>query len=889
MTGKDTHFKETLLNLTGASGRGKIRETLAVVSKELPKTLESIELYRLCFDAIEKIEDPLEKKETILDFAKNLPAYDAFIPLYKEAVESAITAADSFDDRARRQTELQRIAGELPRTKEFMKYRLQAWRLALDLPDKPRFAEPDLVRIAKELPKANDYIFYRRYTLLGVAELMPKDGAFMDVYRAALELAMKAAPFVEEPYYRKYALMHLAEKIKDSPACFDLYKKAIEDSHKAALDFKDPFAREFALLDIIKEIPKTEDFFPLLQEMLKQSLSFFTVKSWMEDVEIFDVVDYVLSAEDHGMYESKQKRFSRAKYAEILGHSLEDFGMKLADMRFIETLKPFTHVWIRPSELRDSVKKVVANLESLKNTYHGDEIERPVFIKEAYFESERSVAVKKTAPAQTDCVAIDLGATNTVIMRKKPGARPEYPAMGNTAKKYDGTYCIPTVLGIKTNTIGAEVTEETPAINIKQLLLDANPKGKEYMEKFFRLLSKHLKKASGPSGLISTIFQKGIADVLYLTVPVGFIDYKNAIKEIAEKTFKGTKIEFIEEPLAAAIGYEVAGEEEKVVMVMDFGGSTLNTMILRLSLSGVHVVAKPERALVLGGSDIDLWLAGHLALKASIPLGQDTVPPLPLIQKAEEIKIALSTQNETGFQWNGADVCKVTRYDLEEVLNSHDFYRFIDRALSQMVRKAEKIGLKKERIEAILLTGGSSQIPSFKDKIGHAFPLLRAKNQIYDHSPLSAVCTGAAMFGARDVTDKHLGMAYAVRYATSEKEVRFSFGIMLEKGEPLPFEKTFRLTPAKKLGQQNGIRIDLFEVPDGMITRRWIKEEGLEFLRQEITEPRQADLKPLKTITMPFEDPAKNEVYVTLHVKENGNLLIKWGADKTLETGIRLQ
>ena len=38
----------------------------------------------------------------------------------------------------------------------------------------------------------------------------------------------------------------------------------------------------------------------------------------------------------------------------------------------------------------------------------------------------------------------------------------------------------------------------------------------------------------------------------------------------------GVEIEFLEEPLAAAIGYQVAEERDRIVMVIDFGGNTLD-------------------------------------------------------------------------------------------------------------------------------------------------------------------------------------------------------------------------------------------------------------------------------------------------------------------------
>jgi molecular chaperone DnaK (HSP70) len=322
-------------------------------------------------------------------------------------------------------------------------------------------------------------------------------------------------------------------------------------------------------------------------------------------------------------------------------------------------------------------------------------------------------------------------------------------------------------------------------------------------------------------------------------------------------------------------------------MVVDFGGCTLDTMILRLNINEVHVVAKPDMAQVLGGHDIDVWLAEHLAEKIGLST-QDL--PYMLLTRAEEIKIALSKANEVPFEWCGQFIADISREDLEEVLDRHDFYRLVDRSLMYVLRRAEKVGLKKEKIEAVLLTGGSSQIPSFKEKIGHIFPDLRRSNQVYDHSPLSAVSMGAALYGTREIVDRHLGMAYAIRYATIDKEELFSHGIVFEKGENLPLEKTFRVTPAKKLGSQKNLSVELFEVPESLVARRWVREDGVEYLRQELAETKGVVLNALKTITLPYDEPIGEDQLISLEIDESGNLSIKYGPqERDLKTGVRLQ
>lgn len=879
------YLKQTLTDLERGADSSRIRELLSSIAREIPKTPECLTLHEQAFRLADSLTEVEDRRVVLLNVVREIPHHGVYRDLYLKANEAAIIVCDAMEEHHRRTTELLKIANDAPKTPEFKELRRHAWRLVLGLPDKPRFVTQPVENIAKELPKASDLAFYRRYTILGIAKQVPLDD-FMDIYMEAIQLAVDAVAHIKEPHYRKYALLFIAKELPERKEVADLYRQVMIKATKASYDINDPFAKEHALIDMIREVPKTTEFLPLLQDVITQSLSFFTVRKRMEDLEVTDVVDFILSAEELGMKESKKRRFSREKYANQLAAEIEEFGLKTNDTRLIEVLKPYSHVWVRPKPLRDAVRKVVEHLESLTKTFHGREVARPVFVKEAHRES----SAHASAAAGSDvgeCISIDLGATNTVIMRKKGDARPDFVVLGDISRKYENTYIVPTVIGAETNVIGTEVNEASPIVNIKQMLLDGNPKGREHMERYFRTLYQHLKNTIVSPGWFS-IISRSLADKLYITVPVGFDHYRKSMREIAGKTVKGMKAEFIEEPLAAAVGYEVAEAREKVVMVIDFGGSTLNTMVLRLNIDGLNVVAKPERAQVLGGYDIDLWLASHLAAKAAANTGD---LPYELIAKAEEIKIGLSKRSEMPFEWNGSGFDPVTREEFEEVLERNDFYRTVDRVMSNVLSKAEKVGIGKNRIEAVLLTGGSSQIPSFKDKIGHIFPDLRSKNEIYDHSPLSAVGRGAALYGTKDVVDRHLGMAYALRYALEgEKEAHHSYGIVLEKGESLPLEKTYLVSPARKLGEQKEIYIELFEVPESLITRRWVVEGGREFIKQELQHTKDIALASMQTVTLDFDGDIDTDVEVTFIIDESGHLSIKYGvAGKTIATGLRLQ
>lgn len=878
------YLRDTLTELRDTSDRARARELITSTTREIPKSPEYRDLFEIAFEAACSLEGE-DRSTVLLDVVREIPTTALFHPLYRRAAEEAMAVADSLPEANRRITELMKLAKGMPATREFLELRRRAWRLLAGLPDKPRFRETPLEEVARELPKASDLSFYRRYTLLGIAREIPLDRDFMDIYHDAISRAIDAVALVPEPYYRKYALLHIKDEIPDHPQARDLFERALREAVNASFEIKDPFAKQDALIDMLKALPKTPEFFPLLQDLVGRSLAFFTVRRWMEDIEVTDVVDFILSAEELGLKESKKKRYSRGKYANYLSRELEDFGVKLNDVRFVEVLKPYTHVWVQPKTLRDSVKKVVDHLESLKKLFHGCEVMRPALVAENHASTPGEMARERAATVG-DCISIDLGATNTVVMRKRGDAQPDFVVLGGISRSYDNVHTVPTVIGRETNAIGAEVIEDEPVTNIKQMLLEGNPRGREQMERYFRALYQRLRENVASAGWFSRL-SKNLSETLYVTVPVGFGDYRDALAEIARRTARGTRCEFIEEPLAAAVGYEVAEARDKLILVIDFGGSTLDVLLLRMNLDEVHVVARPERAQILGGADIDGWLAEHLASMAG--LGEGAVGGR-LLAKAEEIKIGLSHKEEVPFEWQGRQIGMVTREEFEKVLDANGFYASVDRAISYVLARAEKVGLKKDRIEAVLLTGGSSQIPSFKDKIGYIFPELRDGNYIYDHSPLTAVGRGAALYGTKDVIDRHLGVAYAMRYTLEEgKEQTHSYTIVLEKGETLPLEKTFRLTPSEKLGPQKDVYVELFVVPESLIVRRWVKEDGVEFIKQELQQTVDVAFEALKTATLSFPEPVEGPVEVTFRVNESGVLTLVTPGAAELETGLRLQ
>ena len=82
---------------------------------------------------------------------------------------------------------------------------------------------------------------------------------------------------------------------------------------------------------------------------------------------------------------------------------------------------------------------------------------------------------------------------------------------------------------------------------------------------------------------------------------------------------------FVDEPVAAAVGYGLSLTEDRTVLVVDIGGGTMHVVLVRLSAHGAlrgqaGVLAKRGRE--LGGNAVDCFVLADLCLEMGQPLDE---------------------------------------------------------------------------------------------------------------------------------------------------------------------------------------------------------------------------------------------------------------------------
>ena len=223
---------------------------------------------------------------------------------------------------------------------------------------------------------------------------------------------------------------------------------------------------------------------------------------------------------------------------------------------------------------------------------------------------------------------------------------------------------------------------------------------------------------------------------------------------------------FVDEPLAVALGYGLGLTREAIVLVVDIGGGTLHTEIVRLTPGGAerghaHVIAKRGRP--LGGNVVDSWVLCDVSARMGYPVDEWADDEEArfwrrlMLAEACRVKEAVFFEKDATFllappgmvgpgapRQPGSALVTLTRARLVELLIEHGFYRGLDECFDEMFASG-KVALAD--VDHVLVVGGSTLLPG-------VFPLLERRferRRVRAWQPFEAVAYGAACFAANRV------------------------------------------------------------------------------------------------------------------------------------------
>ena len=232
-----------------------------------------------------------------------------------------------------------------------------------------------------------------------------------------------------------------------------------------------------------------------------------------------------------------------------------------------------------------------------------------------------------------------------------------------------------------------------------------------------------------------------------VTVPAYFNDaQRQATKDAG--VIAGLKVaRIINEPTAAAIAYGLDKKGEANILVFDLGGGTFDVSVLTIE-DGVFEVLATNGDTHLGGEDFDNRIIEHFAKLYKKKTGKDCHKDPKSIGKlkreAEKAKRALSSQMSVRIEIesfnDGDDFSEsLTRAKFEEL--NMDLFKKTIRPVERVL-KDSKLG--KDKIDEIVLVGGSTRIPKVVDLLESFFNGKTASKGI---NPDEAVAYGAAVQG----------------------------------------------------------------------------------------------------------------------------------------------
>ncbi len=246
-----------------------------------------------------------------------------------------------------------------------------------------------------------------------------------------------------------------------------------------------------------------------------------------------------------------------------------------------------------------------------------------------------------------------------------------------------------------------------------------------------------------------------------ITVPAYFNDAQRQATKDAGKIAGLDVKRIINEPTAAslAFGFDKDQKTEKTIAVYDLGGGTFDISILELG-DGVFEVKATNGDTHLGGDDWDRaivnWLIDSFKTDTGIDLSGDSMALQRLREAAENAKISLSNQTSVDINLPFITADATGPKHLQKSLTRAQFEQMTDDLFERTKEPCRKAmadaGITADKIDEVLLVGGSSRMPKVQEIVKAIFGKEGSKGV----NPDEAVAVGAAIQGgvlAGDVKD----------------------------------------------------------------------------------------------------------------------------------------
>jgi molecular chaperone DnaK len=345
-------------------------------------------------------------------------------------------------------------------------------------------------------------------------------------------------------------------------------------------------------------------------------------------------------------------------------------------------------------------------------------------------------------------VGIDLGTTNSVVSVLEAGEPTVIP-------NAEGSRTTPSVVGFakSSDVLVGEVAKRQAITNPDRTIRSVkrhmgtnwsiDVDGKKYTAQQIRACILQKLKRDAEAYLGDTVTQAVI------TVPAYFDDAQRTATKEAGQIAGLEVLRIINEPTAAALAYGLdkqAGDE--TVLVFDLGGGTFDVSVLEIG-EGVFEVKSTHGDTKLGGDDWDQrvidWLVTSFKNDHGVDLAADKMALQRLKEAAEKAKVELSQVTETQinlpFITGSTEGPPQRESNLRRATFEGTAAGLVKRCRGPFEQAITDAGLTKEKIDHVILVGGSTRMPMIQNLVRE----MTGKEPHKGVNPDEVVAVGAAV------------------------------------------------------------------------------------------------------------------------------------------------
>ena len=263
------------------------------------------------------------------------------------------------------------------------------------------------------------------------------------------------------------------------------------------------------------------------------------------------------------------------------------------------------------------------------------------------------------------------------------------------------------------------------------------------------------------------------------------------------------------EPTAAAMAATRRNREDQSVMVVDWGGGTLDVTILE-AVDGTFMEQTSSGIQRSGGVDFDSTIMKWLAESTPGSEAWTAMQRAMLRLDVEKAKVLLSSADEANVPLPGGDVRRLSRTEFEQIAQP-----IIEQVRIPIERCLRDIAALRGTVDTLVLAGGTCKIPAVRSLVEQITGLAPLSGL----DPLTAIAEGAAVasaimqgelsdYGFFVSTEHTLGTVVLTGAQTLE------FSPIIQRGHKLPAANTEVFIPS--FDDQESVNFQVIEGDHGL-------------------------------------------------------------------------